>query len=158
MLEWDLLKWLNLNLTGDIYQYRVEGELYGENFSRESFNWNTRLNTTFKLGKSTRVQLNGIYYSPSVSAQGRREGFYMTNAAIRQDLWNRKLALTLQVRDILGTARHEFTSEGSDFYSYTEFNRKSPVVILALSLNFNRYRPERRREDQQEDFEEETMF
>ncbi|MGD9379720.1 MAG: outer membrane beta-barrel family protein [candidate division WOR-3 bacterium] len=158
MLEWDLFKWLNLNLTGDIYQYRVEGELYGENFSRESFNWNTRLNTTFKLGKSTRVQLNGIYYSPSVSAQGRREGFYMTNAAIRQDLWNRKLALTLQVRDILGTARHEFTSEGSDFYSYTEFNRKSPVVILALSLNFNRYRPERRREDQQEDFEEETMF
>ena len=158
MLEWDLFKWLNLNLTGDIYQYRVEGELYGEYFSRESFNWNTRLNTTFRLGKATRVQINGIYYSPSVSSQGRREGFYTTNAAIRQDLWNRKLAVTLQLRDILGTARHEFTSEGSDFYSYTEFSRKSPVVMLALSFNFNRYRPERRRGEQQEEFEDEEIF
>jgi outer membrane cobalamin receptor len=158
MLEWDLFKWLNLNLTGDVYQYRVEGELYGEEFSRESFNWNTRLNATLRLGRSTRVQLNGIYYSPSVSAQGRREGFYMTNAAIRQDLWNNKLSLTLQLRDLLGTSKHEFTSEGSDFYSYTEFSRKSPVVMLALSFNFNRYKPERQREEQQEEFEEEIMF
>jgi outer membrane cobalamin receptor len=158
MLEWDLFKWLNLNLTGDIYQYRVEGELYGEEFSRESFNWNTRLNTTLKLTNSTRVQINGIYYSPSVSSQGRREGFYTTNAAIRQDLWNKKLAVTLQLRDIFGTSKHEFTSEGSDFYSYTEFSRKSPVVILALSFNFNRYRPERERNDQQDEFEDEEIF
>jgi len=159
MLEWDLFKWLNLNLTGDIYQYRVEGELYGEDFSRESFNWNTRLNTTLKLGKSTRLQINGIYYSPSVSSQGRREGFYVTNAAIRQDLWNRRVAVTLQLRDVLGTGKHEFTSEGTDFYSYTEFSRKSPVVMLALSFNFNRYKPEqRRRENGQEEFEDEEIF
>ena len=158
MVEWDLFKWLNVNLTGDIYQYRVEGILYDEEFSRESFNWNTRLNTTFKFGTSTRVQINGIYYGPSVSSQGRREGFYTTNAAIRQDLWNKKLALTLQLRDILGTAKHEFTSEGTDFYSYTEFSRKSPVVIFALTFNFNRYRPERQREEQQEEFEDEEMF
>ncbi|MCK4940618.1 TonB-dependent receptor [candidate division WOR-3 bacterium] len=157
MVEWDLFKWLNLNLTGDIYQYRIEGMLYGDEFSRESFNWNARLNTTFRLSSSTRIQIHGIYYSPSVSSQGRREGFYTTNAAIRQDLWNRKLALTLQLRDILGTAKHEFASEGSDFYSYTEFSRKSPVVILALTFNFNRYRPQRR-EDRQEEFEEEEIF
>ncbi len=159
MLEWDFFKWLNVNLTGDLYQYRIEGTLYGEQFSRESFNWNTRLNTTLRLSASTRLQINGIYYSPSVSSQGRREGFYTTNAAIRQDLWNRKLSLTLQLRDILGTAKHEFTSEGRDFYSYTEFSRKSPVVILALAYNFNRYRPERRGNDQQEEFEgDEEMF
>jgi len=159
MLEWDLFKWLNVNLTGDLYQYRIEGTLYGEQFSRESFNWNTRLNTTLRLSASTRLQINGIYYSPSVSSQGRREGFYTTNAAIRQDLWSRKLSLTLQLRDILGTAKHEFTSEGRDFYSYTEFSRKSPVIILALAYNFNRYRPERRGNDQQEEFEgDEEMF
>ncbi len=159
MLEWDLFNWLNVNVTGDLYQYRVEGELYGEDFSRESFNWNTRLNTTFRMSKSTRLQINGIYYSPSVSSQGRREGFYITNAAIRQDLWNKKLSVTLQLRDVLGTGKHEFTSEGSDFYSYTEFSRKSPVVMLAFSFNFNRYKPEQqRRENGQEEFEDEEMF
>jgi outer membrane receptor protein involved in Fe transport len=158
MFEWDIFRWLNLNITGDVYQYRVEGVLYGEEFSRESYNWNTRVNTTLKLGKSTRVQLNGIYYSPSVSSQGRREGFYMTNGAIRQDLWNKKFAVTLQLRDILGTSKHEFTSEGSGFYSYTEFSRKSPVVMLALTYNFNHYKPERQREEQEEIFEDEEIF
>jgi len=159
MIEWDLFRWLNLNLTGDIYQYRVEGELYGDAFSRESFNWNTRVNSTFKIANSTRLQINGMYHSPSVSSQGRREGFYTTNGAVRQDLWNKKLALTLQLRDILGTAKHEFTSEGSDFRSYTEFSRKSPVVMLTLTYNFNRYRRERQpQEEGEEEFDEEDVF
>ncbi len=158
MLDWDLVKWLNLSLTGDIYDYRIEGTLYGEPFSRESFNWNARLNTTFRITPSTRLQLNGIYYSPSISSQGRREGFYTTNAAIRQDLWNRKLSATLQLRNIFGTARHEFTSEGSNFYSYTEFSRKSPVVMFTLTFNYNRYRQERERDENGEEFEEEQQI
>jgi outer membrane receptor protein involved in Fe transport len=159
MLDWNLFKWFNLNLTGDVYQYRIEGMLYGDEFSRESFNWNTRVNSTFKIGESTRILINGIYYSPSVSSQGRRDGFYTTNAAIRQDVLNKKLTVTLQLRDILGNARHEFTSEGSDFYSRTEFSRKSPVVMLALTYNFNRHKQEREQEEEPEEFEdEEQMF
>ena len=159
MLNWNLFKWFNLNLTGDVYQYRIEGTLYGDEFSRESFNWNTRVNSTFMIGQSTRLMINGIYYSPSVSSQGRRDGFYTTNAAIRQDVWNKNLTVTLQLRDIMGNARHEFTSEGSDFYSYTEFSRKSPVVMLALTYNFNRYKPKHEQEEEQEEFEdEEQMF
>ncbi len=158
MLDWSLSKWLNVSLTGDIYDYRIEGTLYGEDFSRSSFNWNTRVNTTFKITMSTRLQLNTIYYSPSVSSQGRREGFFATNAAIRQDLWNKKLSATLQLRNIFSTARHEFTSEGSNFYSYTEFSRKSPVVMFTLTFNFNRYRPERERGENGEEFEEEVIF
>ncbi len=158
MLDWDLFKWLNLSVTGDVYDYRIEGTLYGEDFSQESFNWNTRVNTTLRLTSSTRVQINNIYYSPSVSSQGRREGFFATNAAIRQDLWNRKLSATLQLRNIFSTARHEFTSEGSNFYSYTEFSRKSPVVMFTLTFNFNRYRQERERDENGEEFEEEQLF
>ncbi|UCD18821.1 MAG: TonB-dependent receptor [candidate division WOR-3 bacterium] len=158
MVDWELTRWLSINLTGDVYDYRVEGILYGEPFTRESFNWNTRINTTFKITSSTRLQLNGIYFSPSVSSQGRREGFYTTNAAVRQDLWNRKLSATLQLRNIFGTARHQFTSEGTDFYSYTEFSRKSPVVMLTLTFNFNRYRPDRQRDENAEEFEEEQLF
>jgi len=158
MIDWDVFKWLNVSLTGDIYDYRIEGTLYGEEFSRESFNWNTRVNATFRITSSTRLQLNNIYYSPSVSSQGRREGFFATNAAIRQDLWNRRLSATLQLRNIFSTARHEFTSEGSNFYSYTEFSRKSPLVMFTLTFNFNRYRSDRERDENGEEFEEEQLF
>ena len=142
-------KWWNLNLMGNLFDYRVEGELNNVSFYQQSFNWSTRINNTFKLGKSTRIQLSAMYHSPSASAQGSREGFFFTNAAIRQDFWNRKLSATLQLRDILGTAVHEFTSEGPGFYSYNKFSGQPRMLSFTLSYNFNNYKVERdRRQDE----------
>jgi hypothetical protein len=57
------------------------------------------------------------------------------------------LSLTLQTRDIFGTAKHEFTSSGPDFYTYNYFAREAPIVILNVRLNFNNYKPKSDRED-----------
>jgi outer membrane receptor protein involved in Fe transport len=140
MFELDLLRWFSMSLTGNLYDYRVEGTLYGEPFSQGSNNWSIRANNTFRVAPSTRLQISGIYNSPTVTAQGRREGFAITNAALR-------------VRDIFGTARFESTSEGPGFYSHSEGYRKSPVVMLALNYNFNNYKPKREREEEPDEFE-----
>ena len=152
MLNLGLAKWWNINLMGNLYDYRVEGTLYDEDFSEESFNWRVRANNTFRLTKSTRFQVNGFYNSPTISAQGEREGFYLTDVGFRQDFMNRTLSAALQVRDIFRTGKFEFTSEGPDFYSHREFTRKSPSVTLTLTYNFNNYKPER------EDTEDRDMF
>jgi len=148
MLGLDLQKWWHLDLMGNIYDYRVEGELFGRDFSESSFNWNTRLNNTFRLGKSTRVQLNGMYNSPTVSAQGEKEGFFMTNLAVRQSFYNNKLSATLQVRDVFGTMRHSSTYEDVDFYSYYDFQPNTPLVTLTLSYKINNYKPDRKNRSQ----------
>ena len=153
MLNLNEFKWWNLNLMGNLYNYWIKGVLYGDPFSQESFNWRTRVNNTFRVRTSTRIQINGIYNSPTVSSQGHREGFFTTHAAVKQDLMNRKLTATLQVRDVLGTAKYESTSESTNFYSHRESTRKSPVVMLNISYNFNNYRPERQREERREGFE-----
>ncbi len=152
MLSLGLVRWWNINLMGNFYDYRVEGTLYDKDFSEESFNWKVRANNTFKLTKSTRFQVNGFYNSPTVSAQGEREGFCLTDVAVRQDLMNRALSVALQVRDVFRTGKFEFTSEGPDFYSHREFTRKSPRVTLTLTYNFNNYKPER------DDTEDRDMF
>jgi hypothetical protein len=128
---------------GNIYNYRIEGVLYEEQFSRESFNWQGRLNNVFRLGGTTQLQVNARYNSPSVSSQGRREGYFSTDLALRQDIFDRLLSVTLQVRDVLGTAKYEFTSEGLNFYNYNYFTRESPVVMLNLRFNINTKRNER---------------
>ncbi len=158
MLDWDLFKWLNLNVMGSLYDYRIKGVLYGDPFSQESFNWTTRINSNIKIGGSTRIQINGIYNSPTASSQGRRESFFTTNAALKRDFLDRKLTATLQVRDIFSTANYEFTTEGADFFSHSEFSRKSPVVMLTLNYNFNNYKQERQRDERQEVFEDEEEF
>jgi len=160
MTIFDPVEFWNVNLMGNLFQYKVEGVLNNESFSRESFNWNARFNNVFKFSKTLQLQFNVRYNSPSVSSQGRWEGFFSTDFAVKKDLLDRMLSVTLQVRDIFSTAKREFTSEGVDFYNYTNFNRESPVVMLNLRFNFNNFKQERERgpgeneggEDNGEDF------
>ncbi len=146
MLIYDPLEFWDMNLMGNLYDYRVTGSLYGESFDRKSFNWNLRMNNVFRISGSTSFQVNGRYNSPSVSSQGRSEGFFSADLAVKQEFMDKQLSLTLQVRDVLGTAKHEFTSTTPDLYSYMYFNRESPVVMLNIKFNFNNYKQKNRGE------------
>lgn len=148
MLGLDFAKWWHTDIMGDVYDYREKGSLLGENFSKSSFNWNVRLNNTFKIAKFTRIQLNGMYNSPSVTAQGKTEGFLMTNLAVKQDFMKNKVSLTLQVRDLFHTMKHEMTSEGDNFYTYRKFQPNSPMISMTLTVRLNNYKLDRKRQQQ----------
>jgi len=151
----NLFKIWDLSLMGNLYGYRIEGEADGQAFSRESFNWSARFNNTWKLASATRLQFSGRYRSPSVSSQGEREGFFISSAAIKQNIFSKNLTATLSIRDIFGTGKHDYTSEGTNFYSHSEFTRESKMIMLTLSYNFNDYKAERQRDQDEEGFEEE---
>ncbi len=134
----------NVNLMGNLYDYKITGVLRDQDFSRSSFNWNARFNNRIKIGKLTQIQFNLIYNSPSVSSQGRYEDFFYSNIAVKHEFFDRMLSATIQVRDIFGTAKREYTFEGEDFYRYAYFTRESPMVMLNLRFNINNYKSERR--------------
>jgi outer membrane receptor protein involved in Fe transport len=147
MLNVSPVKPWNLNLMGNLYQYRVKGELFGEAFSRESFNWSLRFNNTLKITPSTRLQANGMYNSPSVSSQGSREGNFMVNFGLRQEFFNRALSATLQVRDAFKTGAFEFSTTAPDFYNHVRFTRRAPLYTLTLTFNINNYKQDKPREN-----------
>jgi outer membrane receptor protein involved in Fe transport len=154
MFNFNVLRFWNVNLMGNVYDYRVEGVLYDEPFSRTSFNWQTRFNNTFRLWSSTQIQFNLNYNSPSVSSQGRWEGSLRSDLSVRQELIKNVLAATLQIRDLFGTTKREFTSEGENFYNYNQYDFKSPTLMLNLRYTFNNYKPKReRRGGENGDFE-----
>ena len=147
MFIFDPVEFWNVNLMGNLYDYRIEGILYNESFSRKSFNWNARFNNMFKVGPNTQIQFNVSYNSPTVSSQGRWEASYSADVSIKQDLFEKMLSLTLQIRDIFGTSKHEFSSSGTDFYTYNYFKRDSPIVMLNVKFNFNNYKPNREKSE-----------
>ncbi len=139
-------KWWTISPSGDVYDYQVRGSVEGQEFNRSSINWSARFSNEFRLPTGTKVQLNAGYESPSVSAQGRREGVLTTDLGVRQVFFKR-LAAVLQVRDLLGTGGEESTSHGSDFYTKSSFNSRAPILTLSLNWNFNNFRPTRRMRD-----------
>ena len=147
MFVFDPFEFWDVNLMGDLYNYKVKGVLNNESFDKQSFTWNTRFNNVFKISNSTQLQLNFRYNSPRVSSQERREGFFSSDIALKQELFNKILSLTLQVRDVFKTRKFESTTESSDFYTHNYFNRESPRVMLTLRYNFNNYKTEEREDN-----------
>ena len=136
-------KWYSFNLSGNYYYYKIEGDIIEEGAVTTSQNFDLRMSNTFKFKTGTRIQLTGMFYSPSITAQGERSGFFYTNMAVKQDFFKRTFSATLQVRNILGTAKHQFDSYGASFEGHTEFIPESPVFMLSLSYKWNNFKKQK---------------
>jgi len=139
MVNLSYKEWLNVNASSSLYRYWIEGEINGITIDTKSNNWDMRLNTTFNFSTKTRLQLTGMYMGPSVTAQGERASFMYSNVAIRHDFLDRRLSATLQLKDIFGTMKHEYTSNSTDFSSYLLMTHEPHVVMLSLSYKINNY-------------------
>ncbi len=144
MLSIGIFKWWDMDISGNFYNYKVEGVLYEEPFKRTSTNWNSRFNNTFRLWKNGQFQVNSRYNSATVTAQGTSSDYYTVDAAFKVTFLNRSLSANLQGRDLLGTSRRERISEGQDFRTFYNYNPKSPVVIFTISYRFNNFKTNRK--------------
>ena len=147
MTNLDVAKWWQLNLTGNLFRYQLNGKIDGEDITRVSNSWRTNINTLFKMKWDTRFQITAIYNGPSNTLQGKRAGFFVTNVALRKEMFKKQLTLALNVRDIFSTGKFSFTSEGADFYAFNEFRREAPVVTLNLTYRLNNYKQNGNRRD-----------
>ena len=86
-----------------------------------------------------KLQIHGQYNGPSVTSQGKHFEYYELNAGLRGDFLSNKLSVVFQVRDIFGTHRHRFESEGTTFYNYGERTTSGPIFSLSLSYRINNY-------------------
>nr|WP_321452018.1 TonB-dependent receptor [uncultured Carboxylicivirga sp.] len=143
MINTPIVKWWEINLMGDLYDYRIKGVKNDEPFERTSFNWSARVSNTFKLRKNMQLQFDGNYNSATVTSQGRNEDFYMFNAAYRMDLLDRKLSAVVQVRDIFNTGKMVNISEDPGFYNYSERRRNAPMYSFTLSYRLNNFMQKR---------------
>lgn len=138
-------KWLNLNLTGNVYYYQQEGNVTGESVTAKSTNWSLRGTISASLNKNFKIQWQGMYRSPTATVQGSRKGFFFNSLALRHDFLDRKLNVTLSARDIFGTAKFDFISTGSGFYTHTVMQRQWPIISLNVNYIINNYKQKRQK-------------
>lgn len=147
MINTTPVEWLELSLTGNLYEYRLEGTVSDTDVDKKSLNWNSRLNAIFKLPYDFRFQINSRYNGPSVSAQGETKGFLMTSLALRKEFLNRQLSASVSVQDLFKTAKWESISSGPGFTSTDLMTHEPQVVMLSLSYRINNYKRQRNVEE-----------
>ncbi len=143
MSNLNLFSWWRMNISGSLYYSKIEGKLYGEDISKESISYSTRIQSTFIFPTNTRVQLGLMYLPKFTTAQGSSSGLLMTNISLHQNFFKGKLSATLQVRDIFGTGYFQYETYTPTTYSYFEYYRDAPTISLNLSLKINNYKKQR---------------
>jgi outer membrane receptor protein involved in Fe transport len=143
MGNFNITKWLNYTLSGNVYYYELIGESDIQSYNNSSTNYNIRNNLTLRIGSFSRLQLTAFYMGPSATATGTMQAFWMSNATYAVELMKRKVSVSLRVRDIFQTGRHAMETFGPNFYTFNEFRREGRVFYLTASYKINNYKQKR---------------
>ncbi len=149
-----LMRMLMFNASTSVYYYQLMGTLNNQDVNTADWTWNSRLMLMAMLPTFTRLQIMGFYRAPIVTLQGYSKGMFFSSIGLRQDLFKRKLSITLTVWDPFKLAKFESVTDVQDLYVFSEYIMKSPQVSLTLSLRINDYRPQQNMKQQQEDVSE----
>jgi outer membrane receptor protein involved in Fe transport len=138
-----LLSWWRLNISGSLYYYQIDGELYGEAISKESTGYSTYIMSSFNFPTKTRLQLSIIYLPMMTTIQGSSSGLLISNLGLNQDFFKGKLSTSLSINNIFGKSFSKSEIYTPTTYIYSEYYRDAPTISLNLSLKINNYKKQR---------------
>lgn len=131
-------------LGGSLYNYRVEGDIFGYQEYNQSTNWSLKANFNWLMAKPIKFTADFNYKSATVTAQGENELFYLANVAItyspeKLSGWSfalRGIDLLASNQEALNT--RVYNSEGMQiFYQEVEYFRYGPILELGVNYSLN---------------------
>lgn len=143
---------IKMFVGGSLYHYRVAGDIFGYKENNKSTNWSLKGNINWLATETLKFTADFDFKSATVTAQGRKELYYLANLAINYSPKKIEgLSVALRVIDILGSNVQELNtrvnnSEGVQiFYQEVQYNRYGPILELGLNYTLNMYGKEKKK-------------
>lgn len=136
-----LFRILDLTTTLNGYYNNLDGFTYvidGQKVTGEgddSFSWDARMLASLIMPYDISVQLTGNYRSRGVITQGYRKPNASLDLGIRKNLFNKKIAVAFNWRDVFGTRKWDNYTESDTFWRHQK-NWRDPMVNFQVTWNF----------------------
>lgn len=125
----------------NVYNYRIQGNLFGDEINTANTIYSINANTRVQLGWETEVQLALNYLSERVTAQGVDSRFYNPSLTLRKQFLNKRMALTFQWLNmdmgLLNSNEQRITTVRDAFFTTTNYIYEVDVLMLGLSFQLN---------------------
>lgn len=129
-------RWWNMTINGSIYNYKFTADY--ENCSDNSnVGYMASMINNFSLGTTTSLQVDAFVVGPTVLTQGSENAYCYFDVALRQQLFKKRMSLSLVAHDILRTAKYTNYRISPTLNSTTHVRPKYPNIVLSLSYAFN---------------------
>ena len=124
-------------LSGNLYQFDVQGKFNGIETTQNSFNYNLNGNTVIDILPRLRFAWDINYLSKSVTTQGIDSELLLSNASLKYTLWQNKGSITFQAQNIFNTNVQTIQTQTKDFFSSTDYRKWDRVFQLSLGFRIN---------------------
>ncbi len=126
----------NIYFNGGVNYMKLEAN-NGYAISNEGTGYRGSLGMRWTLWKDGSVNMDGFFYSPGVSLQGRSSKYYNTGIGVSQYLLKRKLMLSLNVSNPFPRDRkYSYESMDPTFYTYNETTTRIQNFRFGVTYNF----------------------
>ncbi len=139
--------WLRLNGSFNFFQFNIEGEFEGTDYSQENNSWFGRFSSKVSLPLGIDWQTNAFYMGPSDEIQGQRDGMLSIDLALSKDIFNDNATISANVSDLLNSRRRQGTTTTDMFTQYSEFQWRQRQINVSLIYRFNQQKNQQRREN-----------
>ncbi|WNJ21632.1 TonB-dependent receptor domain-containing protein [Pontibacter sp. G13] len=134
-------KWCQLHLGGNVYQYRIQGTLFGDEIDVANLIYSINANAQFDLTGTLSLQAGFNYLSERVTAQGRDSRYYNPSLTLRKTFLDGKLAASVQWLSIdmglLESNEQRITTVRPDFFTTTNYIYEVDRVMFSIQYRFN---------------------
>jgi outer membrane receptor protein involved in Fe transport len=139
---------LNLTSTFNLYYSQLDSATFISPYNQtigisgsSNFSWSGNVMANFMLSKSFSGQITADYESAQLISQGTENAKFSMDLGIRKTFMDRKLSLSLNVRDLLNSDKDNQTTKGVGFSQTTSSYFHGRMYGLTLSYNFGNTKP-----------------
>lgn len=138
-------KWVNLNLSFNIYQRTLIAENLLDGLNTSGLNYSGKLMSSFTLSKGTSAQLSARYSGPRTLTMGTMNPMYSMDFALRQSLFNKRASISLRVSDIFDTRKFAIDIETNNYIQELERSWSSRQVYVSFTYIFGKQTKDNKR-------------
>ncbi len=129
-------KFFSANLSTNIFYNSINADNLGILQKKSIVSFSTNFISTFTFTPNTQLQLSCNYRSARQTAQGQFFPTFVVNMGARQDLFKKKLAITLTLSDVFKTLQQKVTLNTAYFRQTAITSRDARVLYIGFSYRF----------------------
>ena len=131
-------KFLSSNLSSNFFYNQIDASDLGYSNKKSIISMSLNFNSTATITKTTMMQVSCNYRSARLTPQGKVFGSFVLNAGMRQDLFKKKVSLTLTASDILNTLKQKTELDTPYLKQVAVSTRDARIIYLGISYRFGK--------------------
>ena len=133
-------KWMTATLNANTFHTDTKGRFEGAHIDNRGWSNNSNLLLDFIPGKTTDIQMQYFLTTPQYYPQLTTSLTHYMNIGVRQKFLKGAMSVSVLLTDALGTYRWEVRTKNAIFDLTNISTRKSRMLWLGISYNFNSFK------------------